>query len=90
MPWFRKKPIVVEAVQYLNDDTSLEAIYAMGCNKLRFAGDGTPDLMIPTLEGDHRAPPRWWIVRGIKGEFYPVEPNIFDATYTEVGAPNGK
>jgi hypothetical protein len=38
-------------------------------------------LAIHTLEGTMRADPGDWIVRGIKGEFYPVKPDIFAATY---------
>mgnify|MGYP001567830870 CR=1 FL=1 len=38
-------------------------------------------LFIPTLEGTMTANPRDWIIRGVKGEFYPCKPDIFEATY---------
>ena len=38
-------------------------------------------FVIATLEGGHWANPGDWIVRGVQGEFYPVKPDIFDATY---------
>jgi hypothetical protein len=38
-------------------------------------------LIIHTLEGDHRADPGDWIIKGVKGEEYPCKPDIFDATY---------
>lgn len=41
----------------------------------------TGDLMIRTLEGDMRAIPGDWIIRGVQGEFYPRKPDIFEATY---------
>jgi hypothetical protein len=41
-------------------------------------------LNIITLEGTHVADKGDWIVKGIKGEFYPVKPDIFDATYEVV------
>lgn len=41
-------------------------------------------LVIPTLEGDHRADRGDWIIRGVKGEFYPCKPDIFEATYDVV------
>lgn len=41
-------------------------------------------LVIPTLEGDHEAAPGDWIIRGIKGELYPIKPDIFAATYEPV------
>ena len=43
--------------------------------------DGGPGLMIPTLEGLHRANPGDWIIKGVQGELYPCKPDIFDATY---------
>ena len=42
------------------------------------------ELSIPTLEGTMRANPGDWIIRGVKGEFYPVKPDIFAATYESV------
>jgi hypothetical protein len=38
-------------------------------------------LMIKTLEGDFTASPGDWIIKGVKGEFYPCKPDIFEATY---------
>ena len=38
-------------------------------------------ITIPTLEGDHLASPGDWIIRGVKGEFYPCKPDIFEMTY---------
>ena len=44
----------------------------------------TGDLMVRTLEGDMRARHGHWIIRGVQGEFYPCDPDIFAATYEEV------
>jgi len=44
-------------------------------------------LVIPTLEGRMIAEPGDWIIKGIKGEFYPCKPDIFEATYEVVGEP---
>lgn len=38
-------------------------------------------LVIHTLEGDLAASPGDWIIKGVKGEFYPCKPDIFEATY---------
>ena len=43
-----------------------------------------PYIAIHTLEGDHYAFIGDWIIRGIKGEFYPCKPDIFEKTYEEV------
>ena len=42
------------------------------------------ELYIPTLEGTMTAKPGDWIIRGVKGEFYPCKPDIFEATYEAV------
>jgi hypothetical protein len=47
-------------------------------------GFGVDGLIIHTLEGDMRADIGDWIIRGVKGEFYPCKPDIFDATYEQV------
>lgn len=96
MAKFRKKPVVIEAVQW--DGRSIDpmlAFIATGAPLPKapddphiHAGIGfTPpsgDLFIPTLEGTHAARPGDWIIKGIKGEFYPCKPNIFEATYEAV------
>ena len=38
-------------------------------------------LVIPTLEGYHRALKGDYIIKGVKGEFYPCKPDIFAKTY---------
>ncbi len=38
-------------------------------------------LLIETLEGEMTANVGDWIIRGVKGEFYPCKPDIFAATY---------
>jgi hypothetical protein len=78
MPQFRKKPVVIEAVQY-RSDSPREAIDFLP--KGRAYKD---HLEIPTLEGTMRANDGDWIIKGIKGEFYPCKPDIFEATYEPV------
>jgi hypothetical protein len=82
---FRKKPVVIDAVQWLNepDGDSLKLILAMahGEDRVLFAADGTADLLIPTLEGEMRAKVGDWIIRGVKNEIYPCKPDIFEALY---------
>lgn len=47
----------------------------------------TGELVIRTLEGDMHAPYGWWIIKGVQGEFYPCDPDIFEKTYDDVDAP---
>ena len=75
---YRKKPVVVEAVQWTGenhaemcefiDPEAFEIIPRIG-------------LVIHTLEGDHHASPGDYIIKGVNGEFYPCKPDIFAKTY---------
>jgi len=87
---FRKKPVVIEAVR-LPLSTDL-----IGWGRLAaFMGTGdhwrvvdvSPrghGISINTLEGTMTANPGDWIIKGVKGEFYPCKPDIFEATYEPV------
>lgn len=79
MPKYRKKPVVIEARQFTGagDQASL----AMWCHGVP-TGDG--NITIATIEGAMVARPGDYIVRGVKGEFYPCKPDIFDMTYEPV------
>ena len=89
---FRKKPVVIEAVKWDGDAHTANVFIgeSFGLNP-DYPGewDWTYDwdgegLIIPTLEGKHRANLGDWIIKGIKGEFYPCKPDIFEATYEPV------
>ena len=83
---FRKKPVVVEAVQWTgaNVDEVLGFIFTQG-SAYRVAGSN--GIAIETLEGTMRADPGDWIIKGVAGEFYPCKPDIFAATYEPEDAP---
>jgi len=80
---YRKKPVVIDAEQWLGTADSLANIvsFTNGTAKLSLE---TAKLTIPTLEGDHIADVKDWIIKGIKGEFYPCKPDIFDNSYEKV------
>jgi hypothetical protein len=83
---YRKKPVVIEAVQFTPDDPKAndEMIQHLeGCTGWRMEGTS---IVIPTLEGDHKASPGDFIIKGVKGEFYPCKPDIFAATYDQAEA----
>ena len=90
---FRKKPIVIEAIQYNNFNLAeIEAFVGKKLNQelesetAYLAGKETPkfSLIIETLEGNHKAMPNDYIIKGVQGEFYPCKPEIFEQTYEEV------
>ncbi len=76
---FRKKPVVIEAVQFRSgmQDGALAADVVEG--RVRYTEAGT--MLIETLEGVMEAKPGDWVIRGVKGELYPCKPDIFSATY---------
>lgn len=83
---FRKKPVVIEAMQFNHVDDYLKiAKFASASSiTLQFTDDFDFRLMIPTLEGDMPAYKGDWIIKGIAGEFYPCKPDIFEMTYEPV------
>ena len=80
---FRKKPVIIEAIQYNGNNglRLLEWMHGTECEE-DMLGDY---VEIHTLEGTMRADKGDWIIKGIKGEFYPCKPDIFIATYEETG-----
>lgn len=77
---YRKKPVVIEALEWTG--TNLDEVYQFVPPHLRVEeADG---LHIVTLEGDHFASIGDFIIKGVKGEFYPCKPDIFAMTYDEV------
>lgn len=85
MPYFRKRPVIIEARQF--DGTTESALKLRQWIGVEGGHEQLGDeitLVIHTLEGDHRADSGDWIIRGVQGEFYPCKPEIFAATYEAV------
>jgi hypothetical protein len=80
MPQYRKKPVVITAIQWTGGNAN--EIQKFVENGLMFKPDG--HIAIQTLEGPLHADFGDWIIRGIKNEFYPCKPDIFEATYEKV------
>ncbi len=90
---FRKKPVEIEAFQFFVHEfqNRLDPIDVPGQPEWMkaafetaaawYQGGDQPYLTIKTPEGEMRANPGDWIIRGIKGELYPCKPDIFEATY---------
>ena len=90
MTKFRKKPVVIEAVQ-LRWDTWDEMCNHAGVGKLedhkpegRMGKGNAIGLDIPTKEGLMHADENDWVIKGVKGELYPCKPDIFEMTYEKV------
>lgn len=86
---YRKKPIVIEAQRFDHISAGphiVDWIEGRGGEAFLLAheSDGDAAVMIRTLEGDMRADFGDWVIRGVKGEFYPCKSDIFEATYDAV------
>lgn len=76
MAKYRKKPLVIEAVQYTMLEPEAAIAFLGGacwCNQI--------GPIIPTLEGEMQVSDGDWIIKGVNGEFYPCKPDIFEKTY---------
>lgn len=92
---YRKKPVVVEAVQfkYFNDLGKWKMAYPVEgvrgaetfLEKLSDWWRGYPRYYVDTLEGTLFVREGDYIIKGVKGEFYPCKPSIFEMTYEPVG-----
>ena len=79
MAKYIKKPVVIEAIQFNGEN--IGEINAFTGHSLRLNDEC---LEIETLEGTMKASKDDWIIKGIKGEFYPCKPDIFEKTYEVV------
>jgi len=95
MTKYRKKPVVIEAIQFTGNNI-VEIIKFM---QERANGDKSRYLrynakkgeyFIPTLEGKYKLTEGDYVICGIKGEFYPCKPDIFEMTYEKADSEKSK
>ena len=91
MAKYRKKPVVIEAIQWKGDNLA-EIIRFAGLHEsaMKWTWDqyetvvAREGLKIFTLEGPHMASVNDFIIKGVQGEIYPCKPDIFEQTYEPV------
>lgn len=96
MAKYRKRPVEVEAMHLVGSNADLHAVYQWVEQNTHGSFDPLADeipatgvsidpatgfMLIATLEGVMQAKPGDYIIRGVRGEFYPCKPDIFEATY---------
>lgn len=81
MSKYKKKPVVIDAVQWLGHNF-IEIDNFITVPHETFPSNGI--VKIPTLEGVMEATKGDYIIKGVQGEFYPCKPDIFDKTYEVV------
>ena len=100
MSKYRKKPVVIEAIQLQNTEESISNILRFMGQKVELKTDIDHEkfsdycyhikdkgLDIHTLEGTMKASIGDFIIKGVNGEFYPCKPDIFEKTYERVKEP---
>lgn len=84
---FRKKPVVIDAIQWdgdnINDCRDFLGESYGGYYAERHLG-GVAEITVLTLEGQHKASRGDFLIRGVHGEHYPCKPEIFEKTYEAV------
>lgn len=79
MAKYRKKPIVIDAIQWNGGNIEEVVGFLQDAHyEMRFEWDY---ILIKTLEGDMKAEEGDWIIKGIKNEFYPCKNDIFEKSY---------
>ena len=100
-PLFTKKPVTIAAIQWTGKNLREVITFTDGPPDTRtthagMAWEAYTDLVardglkIYTLEGKMLANPGDWIIRGVKGEYYPCKPDIFEATYSPAALAAGQ
>lgn len=85
MTKYRKKPVVIEAVEWTGANHLITETFMKGSGaRISYANKQLGEIIIPTLEGDMTASVGDFIIKGVNGEFYPCKPDIFQKTYEKV------
>lgn len=81
-----KKPVVIEAIKFTRDNWDKVYEFTNGIASdmvIERCPNGKCWCTVSTLEGDYKAMEGDYIIKGVKGEFYPCKPDIFEQTYEE-------
>jgi hypothetical protein len=81
---YRKKPVVIEAIQFLGFEENGEECELFLADSFESHQPSQDKILISTLEGDLTASRGDYLIRGVQGECYPCKPDIFKATYETV------
>ena len=91
MAKYRKKPVVIDAIRWVSDNLEHVIEFVDGSKPDMYGSwaryvdiTQTVGFKISTLEGVMTVQLGDWIIRGVKGEYYPCKPDIFDSTYEPV------
>lgn len=80
----QKKPVIVEVCQWTGHNPEEMMTFCAGAAHDIYDMGSYYSLNIKTLEGNMRAEPGDYIIKGVQGEFYPCKPDIFKETYETI------
>ena len=79
---YKTKPCEIEAIQFNGDNLGEIENFAKGkCISAKFIGSKCIGIGIETLEGCMKASIGDYIIKGLRGEFYPCKPDVFEKKY---------
>ena len=78
-----KRPVIIEAIEFDGSEESEKEIRDWSEGNVGKSAL-TDELFVRTLEGFLKIQKGDFVIKGIKGEFYPCKPDIFYATYDKV------
>ena len=86
MKKYRKKPVIVDAIQWTGSNKNEVYKWEKSCGgeAMLVVREDMGFVYVHTLEGSMKANKNDWIIKGVKGEFYPCKPDIFEQTYEVV------
>jgi hypothetical protein len=88
MPRYRRRPTIIEAVQFTGTNT-VEIAGLLGWSYSGGEDEYCDSIIIETLNGDVTVPVGEWVIKGVAGEGYPCRDDIFRATYDAVDLDEG-
>lgn len=83
---YKTKPVVIEAVQFQDDEETIVALQELGLDPIRISYNDPshPKIVIETLKGEMKGEEGDYIIKGAKGEFYHCKSEIFEMIYESI------
>jgi len=86
MKKYMKRPVTIEAIQWTGDNIKEVYDFAGASITIPYKDRNVNEskIVLHTLEGPINASVGDFIIKGIKGEFYPCRADIFEMSYEEI------
>ena len=81
---YKTKPCEIEAIKWDGNNFKEIIEFTNGKSRMELMFSGNYELVIETLEGGMIAANDDFIIKGLRGEFYPCKPDVFHKKYEEV------